>query len=365
MTLAVLVAGVLPGCMASTQGTFYSYKAIPQQMAAAERTNAKTVDLSRLASTSQNSQIFDTGDVVEVSITAGLSEKDMVRFPVRIDERGVANLPVIGAVTLAGQDPAAAEASITAACINRQLYKNPQVTVTMKRQRTNRVTVVGAVETPGVYEIPRGGSDLLGALVAAGGLSEEAGVKVEIRNPAGAAAPQLPPPIAGGAGGDINQAGMNWSTPAQQVGTSRLDSVQVDLISATKSGNGGYPLKDGAIVMVEKRDPEPVHVLGLVRKPNRYEFPIGQNLRVLDAVAIAGGISSPVANRVYVIRKQPDSTQTAIVRLTISDAKRDEAANLLLAPGDVVSVEQTPATIVMSVLQSVGFGIGTSVPFPF
>lgn len=338
---------------------------MPVELAAAERENAKTIDLSRLASTSQNSELFDNGDVVEVSITAGLSERDIVRFPVRIDDRGVGNLPVIGPVNLAGLDPAAAEAAITAACIDRQLYRSPQVTVTMRRQRTNRITVVGAVDKPGVYEIPRGNSDLLAALVAAGGLSEEAGVNVEIRNPTGKAMPpsQLPP-IAVDEGGQVNQVGMNFTTPAQLAGTSQLETIKVDLVSATKSGNGGYRLRDGGIVMVEKRDPEPVHVIGLVHRPNRYEFPIGQNLRMLDAIAIAGGISSPVANRVYVIRKNHQGDGTVIVQLTISDAKRDERANLLLSPGDVVSVEQTPATVILDAFKYIGIGVGATVPLP-
>lgn len=360
---------VLCGCQSTSRsgaGTVYSYKALPTQLVASQRANSKTIDLSRLASAATNSELIDTGDVIEVAIAAGLNEKEMVKIPVRIDDRGAANLPVIGTVNVAGMEPVAAEAAIAAACVQRQLYRNPQVTVTMKRQRVNRVTVVGAVEKPGVYQIPRGSSDLLAAIVAAGGLAEDAGVQVEIRNPLGRGTDGNPtlPPIAGDDPKDVNQVGMNWSTPAVAAGSSRLESIKVDLVKATREGTGGYVVRDGGIVMVEKRDPEPVHVIGLVAKPNRYELPLGQDLRLLDAIALAGGTSSPVANRVYVIRKTPESDKTVIVNMNISEAKRDEQANLRLSPGDVVSVEQTPATVLLDALRYINIGVGGSVPLP-
>jgi polysaccharide export outer membrane protein len=166
-----------------------------------------------------------------------------------------------------------------------------------------------------------------------------------------------PIPIAGAGPMVINAVG--HTTPAV---ATNFETQKIDLVSATKSGTSGYTVLDGGVIHVEKRDPEPVHVMGLVAKPNRYEMPIGQDLRVLDAIALAGGISNPVANRVYVIRKYPNSTQTAIVHLNISDAKRNELNNLILSPGDVVSVEQTPATVIIEALRFMNLGIGASLP---
>jgi polysaccharide export outer membrane protein len=263
-------------------------------------------------------------------------------------------------VHLAGLELAEAEAAITAAAIQRNLYKNPNITVTMKHQRVNHVTVVGAVKEPGVHLIPRGQSDLLAALVAAGGLAENAGTNVEIRNPLRETRP--PDRIASTAGG-VNPVG--HSIPGRETGNiapAQRSSIKVDLVSATKAGTGGYVVEDGAVVMVEKRDPEPVHVLGLVQKPNRYEFPIGEDLRLTDAVALAGGVSSPVANKIFVIRKKPDSAQTAIVEVKLSDAKRDAKYNLLLSPGDAVSVEQTPMTVLIDTMRIINFGFGASLP---
>ena len=352
----------LAGCASGPQGEIYTVDKLPSTMIAAKRDNVKTIDLSRLASAVGNSEIIDKGDVLRIDIAAGLNEKDIVPLTARVREDGQAEIPVIGPVPVAGLEMEAAEAAIAAACIERQLYRAPHVTVTMKHQRVNKVTVVGAVKEPGVYAVPRRNSDLLAALVAAGGLSPEAGTKVEIRNPRKSPSGgefSAPPIASGNSGSGVDSVG--FSVAADPV-ASRMESIKVDLITATKAGTGGYEVLDGGVVMVEKRDPEPVHVLGLVKNPNRYEFPIAQDLRLLDALALAGGVSNSVANKVYVIRRKPNSNQTAIVEMTISSAKRDEAHNLMLSPGDVISVEQTAATVLIDALKVINFGLGASLP---
>jgi polysaccharide export outer membrane protein len=358
---AWLIGGLLllAGCN-SVPGERYSVDTLPSTLIAARRENAQTVDLSRLASAAVNSELIDRGDVVEVTIATGLSEKESFPRPVRVREDGVADIPVIGPVHLAGLQLAEAEAAIYAAAVQGQTYRSPYITVTMKHQRVNKVTVVGAVKEPGVYEIPRGQSDLLAALVEAGGLADNAGTMVEIRNPTRDVRP--PDPIASANPDGVGPVGYSAPGTAPTGLAVPRQSVRVDLVSAAKNGTGGYLVDDGAVVMVERRDPEPVHVIGLVHKPDRYEFPIGEDLRVTHAVALAGGLSSPVANKIFVIRKKPDSTQTAIVTLKLSDAKRSDKHDLLLAPGDVVSVEQTPLTVFIDTMRIINFGFGASLP---
>jgi len=361
---ALVVVGVwcggLSGCRTGPGGEKYTYDTMPAYLAAARRENAQTVDLSRLASLTVKSELIDRGDVIDVTISTGLNEKESYTQPVRIRDDGVADIPVVGPVHLAGLELAEAEAAITAASIQRNLYRRPYVTVTMRHQRVNRVTVVGAVKEPGVKAIPRGQCDLLAALVAAGGLSDNAGTNVEIRNPIKEEG--APDPIAANDPAAINPAGHSLPGGSAGGGGVRRQSIRVDLVAATKAGTGNYVLEDGAVVMVEKRDPEPVHVVGLVHKPNRYELPVGENLRVIDAVALAGGLSSPVADDIVVIRKKPNSNETVRIALKFSEAKRDERANLLLSPGDIVSVEQTPLTVFVDTLRLINFGFGASLP---
>ena len=153
--LWVAVALASTGCATDR---FYA-ASLPPSLHAPLLENAQTVDLSRLAMAGASSELIDRGDVLDVSISAGLSADDTVTFPVRINDDGMANLPIIGNIPLAGLELEGAEAAITATAVHNGLYRSPHVTVTMKRQRMNRIMVIGAVENPGIYPVPRGSSD--------------------------------------------------------------------------------------------------------------------------------------------------------------------------------------------------------------
>jgi polysaccharide biosynthesis/export protein len=234
----------------------------------------------------------------------------------------------------------------------------------MKRQRTNRVMVGGGVKEPRLYYLPRGSCDLLSAIFAAGGLADDAGTSVEIRNPPDASHPAPTERIADGPNepADIAQtAGHSESLPAATARTAQ--SYRVDLVSATRGGATTYPLQDGAIVMVERRDPPPVHVLGLVHKPGQFKYPMGEELRLLSAIALANGTKNQAADKVYVIRHVAGSAeggQPTVIQVSLRRAKRHGEENLTLAPGDIISVEQTPATLLLDTLNVIRFAIGTS-----
>ena len=84
-------------------------------------------------------------------------------------------------------------------------------------------------------------------------------------------------------------------------------------------------------------------------------------MRGLDAIAMAGGVASAVADKIYVIRPVPETDgQTAIIQLSLSNAKADAHQNLRLQPRDTISVEHTPATIVLEAIKIIRFGLGAS-----
>ncbi|MCA8988309.1 MAG: polysaccharide biosynthesis/export family protein, partial [Planctomycetaceae bacterium] len=196
-TFLGLVLGMLAvtGCSTTNQ---YQAETLPAQFQAPPLENAQTVDLTRLATAQTSQDLIGAGDVLEVSIAAGLSSSDTSTFPVRVGENGAASLPIVGTVELGGMDLEEAEAIISGACIERGLYKVPHVTVTMKRPKVHRITVLGAVEKPATYELRSGQSDVLQAIVAAGGLSDDAGVFVQIRHPGQAGASSEPQPLIAG-----------------------------------------------------------------------------------------------------------------------------------------------------------------------
>ena len=92
---------------------------------------------------------------------------DQLSSTVRVDPRGQVTPPLIGPVTVAGLTAQGAE-SLIAALLRESYLQNPQVSLFIKEYTTQRVTVEGAVNRPGVYPL-RGASTLLTSLALAGG----------------------------------------------------------------------------------------------------------------------------------------------------------------------------------------------------
>lgn len=348
----LLVVGVT-GC---AQHRLHYAARCPAELQAPPVYNAQTVDLSRFAGPPVSNERIGCGDVLEVSLAAGLGADSISRFPIRVADDGTAFLPEIGSLPLAGIDLPGAEQTIAAACVHRGLYRQPQVTVTMRRQRVNRITVVGAVKEPGIHELPREASYLMAAIVAAGGLDEDAGTNVEIRRPAAGSR------LASDGRSPSGESTVQFTGHAKDGPQPRVDLVCLDLANSILDGTASNYLDDGTVVRVERRHPDPVQVVGLVQKPGQYDFPVNHELRVFGAVAMAGGLSHKLANKVFVIRNRPDGEGTAVIEVDLRAAKHNAQENLRLAPGDIVSVEQTPLTVVLDVIQEIPFAIGATMP---
>lgn len=351
---------ILTGCHEANhyyaENTFFGQR-LPDSMRLAERPKVLTVDMTRLAGGASDSDTINTGDVLEVKIAAGLSEKDQLTMGARVSDDGTIVLPEIGTVEVAGIEPSGAESLIRTAAISKQLFYNPAVTVRFTDRRMNTIRVLGAVKKPGTYKLPPNSSDFVSALAAAEGLADDAGRFVEVRNPVVRTRSERPA-IAGDATQPYSNVSNTESTSATTV--SGMEPYTIDLISAANAGDGQYKVADGGVIMVEKRDPEVIYVQGLVKKPDRYEFPVGEDLRLLDAISLAGGMSNQLANKIYVVRKTDEGQNPNVIEVSYRAATHSADSNLILGPGDVIKVAHTPGTVMMEALNIIRFGINGS-----
>ncbi len=97
---------------------------------------------------------------------------------VRVNAQGVIRLPLIGRVPAAGLSVEQLEKEI-ARLLQEKYLQDPEVTIFVKEYRSQRVSVVGAVRSPQIYEIP-GPKRLLDLLMQAGGVTPDAGQKCYI-----------------------------------------------------------------------------------------------------------------------------------------------------------------------------------------
>ena len=359
--LAALVGlVVMTSFMSGCASRVYRPSQLPAEYAASPAIDLDTLDLSGLSGPTNAKDVICWGDLLAVEVDAGLPDLDPRTSHVRVAKDGTAKVPLIGHVVVGGLEVEQAEAAIFEAARTRGIYPNPFVSVRIAGERKNRVTVVGAVEKPGVCELPRGSSSLMAAIVGVGGLDETASGDLEIRH----TDPRLAMPSligAGDAAGGVNGTSLvsHEAAMASNDGVVRLNLMNA---ASGKAGEAGKrELQDGDVVNVIARELPPIHVLGLVNKPGSFDMTADRDIHLLDAIALAQGCASPVADRVTIRRLVPNQAEPVMIVASIKKAM-DGKENVLLSPGDTVMVRQTPETVVVDIIKTfIRVSVGSSI----
>ena len=138
---------------------------IPPQDAAAARAAAlagQAQPMNALAGFGADYRI-GPNDLLEIDVY-GVTE---LKRTVRVNSTGLVSLPLIGTIKVAGMTAQEAEAAI-AARYGEKYLQDPQISVFIKEFTTQRVTIEGAVQKPGIYPLT-GQITLLRAMALAGG----------------------------------------------------------------------------------------------------------------------------------------------------------------------------------------------------
>lgn len=247
--------------------------------------------------------LFAPGDVIEVTVTP--QSKFDRTVTVRPD--GKISFPIAGEMAAAGLTAAQLSEKLRVG-LNRDLV-NPQVTLTLKelnKQAVPRVSLLGAVRTPSVYDIKQG-TTVAEVLAAGGG----------------------PTPLA-----DL-----------RHVTITRADRsvLTVDLSQAGRTGklDRNMTLQTGDLIVVPQGAPPTVLVLGEVIKPGSYE--LQGEAHLLDAISLAGGPTAKAdLKRVTLGRAGVAGTRTLDLQpLLARGDTADRELNLLLQPGDTIVLGET------------------------
>jgi len=102
-------------------------------------------------------------DLIDIEVL----DLDNLKRTVRVNAAGAISLPLVGAIQVGGLTSQELEERI-AAKYREKYLQNPQVSVFIKEFTTERITVEGAVNKPGIYPLT-GQITLLRALALAGG----------------------------------------------------------------------------------------------------------------------------------------------------------------------------------------------------
>lgn len=211
----------------------------------------------------------------------GLNDEVIVRVldaeeipdqPARVDGRGNLNLPLVGRVPAAGLTVEELEDDLTARL--SRFLREPQVTVTLAEVRSQPVSVLGAVNKPGVHQI-ESAMTLVEILSLAGGLREDAGHTIKITRQA-----EYGPVPLSGAQGDAS-------------GRFSVAEVNVQEVLEARRPDDNIVIRPHDVISVPRA--AMVYVIGEVEKSGGFVLEERQSVSVLQALSLAGGLTDVAA----------------------------------------------------------------------
>ena len=333
---------VLTGC---AQNQFHASE-LPGRYAARPVRDFSNLDFAQYANRVPDADTILPGDRLQVSLDPGTLEAESEHiWKVSVDDSGETSLPNIGRLRLAGLTRTQAEKAITQTSLERDVFLTPTVEVAVEDRREQVILVTGAVAKPGSLSVQSPEVSLADVIVRAGGLTRNASGIISVS--AATREAQAPPGI---------------QNAIQPVAASSVQAMTISLDSTPPDETGQLRIPAGTVVHVEQNSPRPIKVTGVIRS-QAVEVPAGQNVRLLDALALAGGptYSNWISNRITVIRTDPATNQTIRIAASVREARRNMKENILLAPHDIVNVEENPITFTLSTLGGLlGAGVSAS-----
>lgn len=309
-----------------------------QKMETAQDINARIQALSGAYRSTGGDYHIGGGDLLKIDV---FDVPDLSR-EVRVTESGYISLPLIPVrIRAAGLTAFQLEEKLAELLQVHGLVSHPQVTVFLAEQRSQPITVIGAVRTPKVIQAVRP-MTILEVLSEAGGISDDAGSLVLItRNT---------PPAVGNASED--PASKSDVPPPAKTFTIRLNDL---LESGSPEFN--VPVFGGDIISVPRAGI--VYVAGAVERPGGFVLQSDrEEMTALKALALAQGLrGSAKPGEAVVIRKDPATGQNQEIDINLNKIMARKAEDFRLLPNDILFVPDSTGKKVLRRMGEVALGI--------
>lgn len=274
--------------------------------------------------------VVGQGDVLEIVLSGGDNLAALTQLRTRVNRNGEIDLPIVGAIKVAGMELEDVENAIRQA-YSPAVFKEAVCHVGLASVATTNVLVVGAVIQPGLVPLRRTERDMLHAVVGAGGATELASGKATLHRVRRTAEPVT----------------LDLTDPVELVSALALDA-----------------LENGDIVYVHAAQPNTIFVGGLVNRPGPQDYPAGTRISALQALAAASGVRTDVFPRYGTLVRRGPNGQDFHVKLDLDRLATGEDPNIQLAAGDILWVPETFETKVQDFLnRNIFLRAGVSVTY--
>ena len=307
-----------------------------------QQRSAKAQQLAALASVRPVDAVIGSGDLLHVDV---FDVPELSR-DVRVSDTGDISYPLIpGRITVAGLTPFQLESKLEQLLLANGLVSHPQVSVFVKEQTSQPVTVVGAVNHPMVYQVMRPTS-LLEVLTEAGGVSDNAGniVIVTRPEPPGAAKPEPASATIG-------------AKPDEQ-------KITIPLQNLLESGDSVFNIQIYGGDTVTVPPAGIIYVLGMgVAQPGEYILQDrGEEVTVLKALALAKGLSTfAKGNSAVILRNNPQTGVRDTIPVEIKKIEDRKADDVAMKSNDILYVPDSKGKKALARGTEAALGIGTGI----
>lgn len=240
-------------------------------------------------------------------LTISVFEVPELNITIRVAEDGTIALPLLGVVKVLGLNPLQLEERL-AMLLEKSYLKNAQVTVFIKEYQSQKVSIIGAVQKTGDYELI-GKQTLLQLLSRAGGLTEKAGIKIIV---------------------------------IRQYPDGKSASLSIDIDELMLKGNPdlNIPLQANDIINVPVDTLVNIYVFGQVKNPGQIELATGDQMTLLRAIAKAGGFGER-ARKASVLITRLENGKEIKIKVNVKKILNGKKPDFILKPNDVIYVRES------------------------
>jgi polysaccharide export outer membrane protein len=244
-------------------------------------------------------------DLLEINVF----ELPELNQTVRVSEDGSISLPLLGMVMIEGLTKEELENKL-AGLLEEKYLRQARVTIFIKEYQSKRVSVIGAVGKPGMYELI-GRVSLLEMISQAGGLTDRAASELYIL-----------------------REGENETQTKLTIDLNDL------IINNNQKLN--IPLMPKDVINIPIDQIINVFVFGAVRNPGALQVKLSKRFTLLQAIAQAGGTAEGASKSGIVIKRKDNKTgKETEIKVNLKDIIKGKKPDIELQEGDVVYVPES------------------------
>jgi polysaccharide export outer membrane protein len=277
--------------------------------------NDRIAQLAGAALVKPGDYVIGSGDLLGIDV---FDVPELSR-DVRVNETGYISLPLMPAkVRASGLTTFQLQDKLAELLQTNGLVSTPQVSVSLKEQHSQPITVIGSVKNPMVIQATRQ-ITLLQALSQAGGISDEAGNFVIVTRPA------------------RDPESADASAPATPAEGQTFTISLADLLE-TGDSRFNIPVLGGDVVSVPRAGI--IYVVGAVNKPGGFVIQNDRDhMTTLKMLSLAGGTTSTAkAREAIILRKNPESGKRDEVPVDLNKVMKLKTEDVSLQASDILFV---------------------------